>query len=321
VKHTGVPLLIAALLLALPAASGLAADYPEIRVLTRDDLLFVQHQSELEDYYRLSQKVGKPELPMMSLFSYQKKKGEDIFSLNARLGLPYDTLASLNGAADVRSFNELARILVPTQPGIYVHVPPRTAFEDMLLSSRLTAGKSPRPLLIARAGGKEAVSFFPGETFNSVERAYFLGILFQFPVAFTPARGFIAAPRAPLITSRYGMRADPFSGHPEFHNGLDIAAAQGTAVRAAREGTVSETGSSEALGKYLVVSHPGGWETVYGHLSAIRAMLGGEVRAGQEIGAVGMTGRATGSHLHFEVRKKGSTTDPFPLLAMARGKR
>jgi len=313
VKHTGVPLLIIALLLALPAASGLAADYPEIRVLTRDDLLFVQHQSELEDYYRLSQKVGKPELPMVSLFSYHKKKGEDIFSLNARLGLPYDTLATLNGAADARSFNELARILVPTQPGIFVHVPPRTAFEDMLLSSRLTAGKRPRSLLIARAGGKETVSFFPGEILNSVERAYFLGILFQFPVAFTPARGF--------ITSRYGMRADPFSGHPEFHNGLDIAAAEGTAVRAAREGTVSESGSSEVLGKYLVLSHPGGWETVYGHLSSIRAILGGQVGAGQEIGAVGMTGRATGSHLHFEVRKKGSTTDPFPLLAMARGKR
>ncbi|MCX7038746.1 MAG: M23 family metallopeptidase [Spirochaetes bacterium] len=336
-KYSGVPLFIVALLLGLPAAPGLAADYPQMRVLTRDDLLFVQHQAELEEYYRLSQAVGEPELPMVSLFSYQKRKGEDIFSLNARLGLPYDTLATLNGAAEARSFNGLDRILVPTQPGIYVHVPPRTAFEDMLLSSRLAAGRKPRSLVIARAGRKETVSFFPGEMFNSVERAYFLGILFQFPIAFTPARGFIAAPeapflaapqapflaapQAPLITSRYGMRADPFSGHPEFHNGLDIGAVEGTAVRAAREGTVSESGSSEILGKYLVLSHPGGWETVYGHLSSIRVTVGREVGAGQEIGAVGRTGRATGSHLHFEVRKKGSTTDPFPLLAIARGKR
>ncbi len=312
-KHSGVPLLILAILLILPAASGVAADYPEIRVLTRDDLLFVQHQAELEDYYRLSKTVGEPELPMVSLFSYQKRKGEDIFSLNARLGLPYDSLATLNEVVDARSFNSLPRILVPTQPGIYVHVPPRNAFEGMLLSSRLTEGKKPRSLLIARAGKRETVSFFPGEMFNSVERAYFLGILFQFPVAFTPAKGF--------ITSRYGMRADPFSGHPQFHNGLDIGAAEGATVRAAREGTVSESGSSEILGKYLVLSHPGGWETVYGHLSSIRVTLGQEVGAGQEIGAVGRTGRATGSHLHFEVRKKGSTTDPFPLLAMARGKR
>ena len=320
-KHPGVPLLILPLLFLLPVASGFAVDYPEIRVLTREDLLFVQQQAELEDYYRLSQAIGEPELPTVSLFSYQKRKGEDIFSLNARLGLPYDTLATLNDAADARSFNGLARILVPTQPGIYVHVPPRTSFESMLLSSRLAEGRTPRSLLIARAGRKETVSFFPGEMFNSVERAYFLGILFQFPIAFTPARGFIAAPQAPFITSRYGMRADPFSGHPEFHNGLDIGAAEGTAVRAAREGTVGESGSSEVLGKYLVLSHPGGWETVYGHLSSIRAILGQEVGAGQEIGAVGRTGRTTGSHLHFEVRKKGSTTDPFPLLAIARGKR
>ncbi len=312
-KHSRVPFLIVAFLLTLPAATVLAGDYPEIRALTRDDLLFVQHQAELEDYYRLSQAVGKPELPMVSLFSYQKRKGEDIFSLNARLGLPYDTLATLNAAADAGSFNGLARILIPTQPGIFVHIPPRTAFEGMLLSSRLAEGRKPRSLLIARAGRKETVSFFPGEMFNSVERAYFLGILFQFPIAFTPARG--------SISSRYGMRADPFSGRPEFHNGLDIGAAEGTAVRAAREGTVSETGSSEILGTYLVLSHPGGWETVYGHLSSIRAIIGREVGAGQEIGSVGRTGRATGSHLHFEVRRKGSTTDPFPLLAMARGKR
>lgn len=312
-KHTGVPLFIGAVLLTLSVAPAAAADYPEIRVLTRDDLLYVQHQAELEDYHRLSKTVGEPELPMVSLFSYKKRKGEDIFALNARLGLPYDTLATLNDAVDARSFNALPRILVPTQPGIYVRVPPRNAFEAMLLSARMADGKKPRSLLIARDGKKEAISFFPGEMFNSVERAYFLGILFQFPIAFTPAKG--------TITSRYGMRADPFSGHPEFHNGLDIGALEGTAVRAAREGTVSETGSSEILGKYLVLSHPGGWETVYGHLSSIRVTFAEEVGAGQQIGTVGRTGRATGSHLHFEVRRKGSTTDPFPLLAIARGKR
>jgi len=313
VKHPGVSLLILPLLFLLPAASGFAVDYPEIRVLTRDDLLFVQQQAELEDYYRLSKAVGEPELPSVSLFAYRKRADEDIFSLNARLGLPYDTLATLNGAADARSFNGLTRILVPTQPGIFVHVPPRNAFEDMLLSSRLAGGSMPRSLLVARAGRAESISFFPGETFSSVERAYFLGILFRFPITFTVARG--------QITSRYGMRADPFSGHPEFHNGVDIGAPEGAAVCAARDGVLSEKGSSDILGTYLVLSHPGGWETVYGHLSSIRVTVGREVGAGQEIGAVGRTGRATGSHLHFEVRKKGSTTDPFPLLAIARGKR
>jgi murein DD-endopeptidase MepM/ murein hydrolase activator NlpD len=60
---------------------------------------------------------------------------------------------------------------------------------------------------------------------------------------------------------------------------------------------------------------------VYGHLSTIRGILQAEVQAGEQIGQVGMTGRATGSHLHFEVRRKGSATDPFPLLAAGREKR
>ena len=311
-RNRWVPLLISGLFLALGPAPGFPSDYPEIRILTRDDLLFVQQQAEVEQYYRLSKAVGGAQLPPLGIFTYRRQKAEDLFALNARLGLPYDTLVTLNGAADAKGFNALARILVPTQPGLFVHMPPRTPLENMVISSRQGQGMPGRSLVIARAGRNETMIFFPGEMFTSVERAYFLGILFQFPVAFSVVQG--------LITSRYGMRQDPFSGEQEFHNGLDIAAAEGTPVRAAREGVVSETGSNDVLGSYIVLSHPGGWETVYGHLSSIRAMVRGEVQAGEQIGQVGRTGRATGPHLHFEVRRKGSATDPFPLLAAAREK-
>ena len=311
-RNRWVPLLISGLFLALGAAPGFPSDYPEIRILTRDDLLFVQQQAEVEQYYRLSKAVGGAQLPPLGIFTYRRQKAEDLFALNARLGLPYDTLVTLNGAADAKGFNALARILVPTQPGLFVHMPPRTPLENMVISSRQGQGMPGRSLVIARAGRNETMIFFPGEMFTSVERAYFLGILFQFPVAFSVVQG--------LITSRYGMRQDPFSGEQEFHNGLDIAAAEGTPVRAAREGVVSETGSNDVLGSYIVLSHPSGWETVYGHLSSIRAMVKGEVQAGEQIGQVGRTGRATGPHLHFEVRRKGSATDPFPLLAAAREK-
>jgi murein DD-endopeptidase MepM/ murein hydrolase activator NlpD len=314
VNHRKLPhVLIAALLFSLSATAVVASEYPEIRVLTRDDLLFVQHQAEVENYYRLSKVVGGAELPPLGIFTYRRKKAEDLFALNARLGLPYDGLATLNGAADARAFNALVSILIPTQPGLFVHLPPRTPLEQMVLSSRQAAGIAGQPLVVTRAGGRETLAFFPGEMFNSVERAYFLGILFQFPITFSVVKG--------LITSRYGMRRDPFSGRQEFHNGLDIGAAEGTPVRAAREGVVSEAGSSDVLGRYIVISHPGGWETVYGHLSTIRGILKAEVQAGEQIGQVGMTGRATGSHLHFEVRRKGSATDPFPLLAAGREKR
>lgn len=312
-RHRGFPLASCLLVLLLAAPALFAFEYPEIRSLTRDDLLYVQQQAEVEHYYRASKVIGGGEMPPLGLFVYQKRGTDDLFALNARLGLPYDTLATLNCAADTKGFAKLSRILVPTQPGLFVHVPPRTPLEQMVASSREAAGVHGQALLVSRGGRGERMLFYPGEMFSAVERAYFLGILFSFPVTFSVARG--------IVSSRFGMRPDPFTGRQEFHSGLDIAAPEGTPVRAAREGTLSEIGFSEPLGNYIVVSHPGGWETVYGHLSAIHGTLKGNVQAGQEIGLVGRTGRATGPHLHFEVRRKGSATDPFPLLAAAREKR
>jgi murein DD-endopeptidase MepM/ murein hydrolase activator NlpD len=296
--------------LLLAALPGSCADYPEMLTLSRDDLLFVQHQAELEQYYRLSKTMGNPELPPVSIFSYRKKKSEDLFALNARLGLPYDALASLNGVPDARSFNSLSTVLVPSQPGIFVRVPPRTGLEQMVMASRQAAGAAVRQIVVARGGRSEALAFFPGSVFTAMERAYFLGILFQFPVSLSVVNG--------SITSPFGMRRDPFSGEQEFHGGLDIGAPEGTPVRAARDGVVCESGHNDVLGTYLVISHPGGWQTVYGHLSSVRVILNQKLDAGAEIGRVGSTGRATGSHLHFEVRRKGSATDPYPLLAVAK---
>ena len=80
--------IIASALLALAALPGACADYPEIRTLTRDDLLYVQQQDELEQYYRLSKAPGSPQLPPLSIFRYRRAKAEDLFALNARLGMP-----------------------------------------------------------------------------------------------------------------------------------------------------------------------------------------------------------------------------------------
>ena len=157
--------------------------------------------------------------------------------------------------------------------------------------------------MVQRAARKVSLWFFPGESFNAVERAYFLRVLYEFPIV----RG--------SITSRYGSRADPFTGDPSFHNGIDIGASAGTAVHAARDGTVAEVGTNATLGNYVVLNHPGGWQTVYGHLSSVDVSTGAPIATGALVGEVGSTGKSTGPHLHFEVRRKGSAVDPFPLLA------
>jgi murein DD-endopeptidase MepM/ murein hydrolase activator NlpD len=289
-------------LIALISAAASHAQYPEMRSLTLDDPLFMQLQDDIELSYRASREREPPELPPLAIFSYRRKPTDDLFSLNARLNLPYDTIATLNAMESASSVNNLEHVLICSRPGIFIHDPPRTELEQMMLATRVGDGLAAEKLVVWRYGFKEAYSFFPGSLFTEVERAYFLHILFRFPIS----QG--------SITSRYGLRANPFSGNQEFHNGIDIGAPIGTEVCAAREGKVAEAGSNPVLGSYVILTHPGGLQTVYGHLSAINVTLGEEVRTGAVIGRVGNTGQATGPHLHFEVRCKGGSTDPSPYL-------
>jgi murein DD-endopeptidase MepM/ murein hydrolase activator NlpD len=289
--------------IAITVALPCFGQYPEMRSLTRDDPLFVQLQSDIELYYRVSrEREPSSELPPLSIFTYKRKSADDLFSLNARLNLPYDAIATLNAMESASSMNSLERVLICSRPGIFVHDPPRTELEQMILGTRRDNGEASEKLVVWRYGYKEAYTFFPGSSFTEVERAYFLHILLRFPIA----QG--------SITSRYGPRANPFSGTQEFHNGIDIGAPIGTEVFAAREGKVSEASTSPTLGSYVILTHPGGIKTVYGHLSAISVTLGQEVRTGTVIGKVGKTGLATGPHLHFEVRCKGGSTDPSAYL-------
>jgi murein DD-endopeptidase MepM/ murein hydrolase activator NlpD len=85
-------------------------------------------------------------------------------------------------------------------------------------------------------------------------------------------------------------------------------------VCAAREGVVKETGFDAGYGNFVRIAHPAGYETLYGHLSVIYVKRGDKVNAGLPLGKVGLTGRTTGPHLHFEVLKNGKPIDPSPYL-------
>ena len=299
---------VIALVLQCPGNSPAAAEaqYPVVRVLSQDDALFVQQQAELEEFRQVMESKGREAalFPALHVFEYARKPAEDLFSLNARLGLRYDTLATLNASASKDAFNSRSRILIPSQDGLFVNDPPRGDLEDMVLATRQAAGKKPLKLRVARDGRWQPVSYFPDDSFSPVERAFFLHILYRSPID----RG--------RVTSLYGWRSDPFTGSREFHSGLDIGAAEGTPVHAARDGKVAEIGQNDLLGRYVVLTHPGGYQTVYGHLSAINATIGEEVITGFILGAVGHTGLATGPHLHFEVRTRAGTRDPLQLIRM-----
>jgi murein DD-endopeptidase MepM/ murein hydrolase activator NlpD len=117
------------------------------------------------------------------------------------------------------------------------------------------------------------------------------------------------------LTSEFGIRKDPFTGRPQHHNGIDIAAETGTAILPCKSGQVVFSGWSAGYGKTVIVRHDDGAETVYSHASKLLVGAGDQVGPDDAIALVGSTGRSTGPHLHFELRKHGRAVDPVPLLA------
>jgi len=109
-----------------------------------------------------------------------------------------------------------------------------------------------------------------------------------------------------------GMVSDSVSEEP--HPGIDLAVPEGSDVRASGGGTVEATGNDSAYGHYVLLRHPAGYETMYGHLSRVLVSQGDPVKAGQVIALSGNTGRSTAPHLHFEVRHNGRSIDPLSLV-------
>ena len=132
-------------------------------------------------------------------------------------------------------------------------------------------------------------------------------------VAFTP----MGYPRLSSITSAFGYRSDPFDGESaELHPGIDFKGAKGDPVHVTANGKVAFTGWKGGYGNCIIIQHKNDFQTLYGHLSHIDVKDGQDVNTGDVIGRVGSTGRSTGTHLHYEVRKNGKPVNPVKFLTL-----
>ncbi len=129
--------------------------------------------------------------------------------------------------------------------------------------------------------------------------------------AVTPVRG--------LFTSGFGYRSDPFTGRRAFHRGIDIVAPAGKEVHATGDGIVTRAGRAQGLGNAVFISHGFGYSTRYGHMSRIHSKVGERVRRGDVIGLVGSSGRATGTHVHYEVHVDGRAANPLGYILSGTG--
>lgn len=116
------------------------------------------------------------------------------------------------------------------------------------------------------------------------------------------------------VSSQYGLRQDPIDGKVRHHNGMDIAVPEGTSVTSAESGKVVFSGYSSGYGNCVIIEHGNGLTSLYAHNSLNLVKTGDTVEKGKNIALSGSTGRSTGPHLHFEVRKDGAPVDPTRFI-------
>jgi len=124
----------------------------------------------------------------------------------------------------------------------------------------------------------------------------------------------ISLPASGKITSSFGLRTDPIDGKLRHHNGIDIAVPEGTEIKPVLSGKVVYSGYSNGYGNCVIVEHENGIQTIYAHNSKNLVKVGDTVTADTVIALSGSTGRTTGPHLHFEVRKDGKPVNPVAML-------
>jgi murein DD-endopeptidase MepM/ murein hydrolase activator NlpD len=244
------------------------------------------------------------ELPELTFYTYKVKKGDTFWTILAKSTLDMDTLLSVNGFSTPRDIAPGKIIYIPNMRGIIIEGHNENAVSKMLRNHMIN------PEYVYRINKSSDFNkkylFIPCGKISNLERSLFLGSGFMYPVSF---------PKGIRKSSGFGMRRSPFDPHHvEFHTGVDVACPSGSQVLAARDGKIVYTGFLGGYGNLVIAEHECGYRSLYGHLSKSLVKQGDEIKKGEVIALSGNTGRTTGPHLHFEVRRGKTSVNPGILL-------
>jgi len=247
-------------------------------------------------------KLNPEAIKSLMIKNYTVKRGDTLSAIAQKYSLNLDTLLSFNNIRKVASLKVGTVLEMPNSDGLKYRVKRGDylggiANKYQISLNSILDWNNLETSVITPAQD----IFIPGARMSANELNRILGKLFIYP-----ARG--------EITSRFGMRKDPFTGIKRFHNGVDIANDNGAPVLAAMSGQVAMIGYNSNFGKYIIVRHADGFQTLYSHLSAFQVSKNERVNQGQLLGKVGNSGYSTGSHLHFSIFLKGEPVDPFKYL-------
>jgi len=248
---------------------------------------------------------NESELPQLKFYRYTVGKDENFWTILSKSNLDMDTLISVNDLSSPSEIKAGSRIFIPNMRGTLFSGSDNEKLKNFLKnhSVNIKYVKAVNGINEEEGLNSRCVLFIPCTKISQMERSLFLGT------------GFVNPIKQGRRTSGFGNRKDPFDEQRyQFHKGIDIACPIGTEVFAARSGRVTFSGYNGGYGVTVIIEHELGYQSIYGHLSKPLVKVGQRVKAGSLIALSGNTGRTTGPHLHFEVRKNRKPINPDSLL-------
>jgi murein DD-endopeptidase MepM/ murein hydrolase activator NlpD len=233
---------------------------------------------------------------------YTAKKGDSVSKIAAAHSLSMDAVIASNKMSNARGLREGDVLRIPNMNGIPYTITAGDTYENIAekFNVPMDAILDANDIQTGEMNIGEQI-FIPGAHMPADALKLALGELFIYPV-----RG--------RLSSAFGWRKDPFSGVRSFHKGIDIVADTGTPVKASMDGRVSMVGFSPILGRYVIITHSGGYQTMYAHLNSAQVARGARIKQGEVLGEVGNTGYSTGAHLHFVIYNNGREINPLEQL-------
>lgn len=273
--------------------------------------------SEIESANKIIMRRGEipDELPYYThrITEEDLSKGKGFNQIRSSLNQSGGTLATANALESPSSLKVGMEIILPVFQGIFIAENPETDFELLLkkeFESEMARNSEKNQVTKKVKLNGRKYEFVPGRTISSTASAFFLSQNSK------KEDDKMVLPLArKVLTSEFGYRTSPISKKWTLHAGIDLAAPIGTDVFACKGGVVQTAESNHYMyGNYIDIRHEDKKISRYAHLSKILVSKGNSVKKGAVIGKVGMTGMATGPHLHFEIRENGKAMNPLEYV-------
>ncbi|MFH1369444.1 MAG: M23 family metallopeptidase [Elusimicrobiota bacterium] len=245
---------------------------------------------------------------VVSFYIHTIKSRENLWKLATKRHYSVHSIIGCNPQFETYEVDIKQRIIIPSKPGTLHVVQPGDNWDKIAKRYKTNVNELIKYNPWAGSPAKGDMVFIPDrrpdmDLMNDKMREKY------------ELRALFVSPLGGRLTSVFGMRRHPVTGQRSMHGGIDIAVREGTWVGAAADGVVTlASGGVGHYGKAVFIEHENGYITHYGHLSSIRVRVGQKVKARQLIAKSGSTGRSTGPHLHFTIKKNGANKDPLKFI-------